>query len=230
MEVWTTIIPHLVEDYSVHTIAVPGHSSDSDVSDPTSAMESLFASYDNLDLERPLVVGHSLGTALAVLLMSQKEVSGLVILDQCLNSTDVVDTAKTLENAAKTSVQTALSELFQTFGSDRVIAQGVRGLGLPHLTLQTLNSLWSGGGEGIWPMLHALLATSDKPILSLEWSEFGDAYDAWCSETVPRMTRERMPDSDHHWFFVDQPKETADRIRLFDNNMSSSRNAGRRAN
>lgn len=210
------MIPFFGEDYSVHTIAVPGHSSGSDVSDATVVIENLLSSYDELGLEQPLVVGHSLGTVLALLLMSQKDVSGLVILDQCLNATDVIDTAKTLENAAKTSVQEALSELFIAIGSERVVAQGVRGLGLPHLTLRTLDSLWSGGGAGIWPMLHALLANSDKPILSLEWSEFGDPYDEWCAETVPRMIRERMPDSDHHWFFVDQPKDTADRIRLFD--------------
>lgn len=214
-EIWNSIDSVLGLTYRVHRIDLPGHSEGSEVSDLSQALETVLAQFDSFGAETPLLVGHSLGGLLALLIMMQRETSGLVVLDQPFGPSSKVDTAAILQNSEKIGVQAALNDLFTSLGSQALVNDENRGGGLPYLTHKTLSSLWSGGGDETWNMLAMLLAAIPQPILSLEWDNYGDNYSEWIKSNAPKIIRETMPGAQHHWFFLDLPHETAARISSF---------------
>jgi len=216
--VWTTLAEHLKQHFSIHYLPTPGHSRAAEIETQEDIVNTVVAEYDALKLSKPFVVGHSLGAAMAVVLATQRDVSGIVMLDQPIAQSNSIDLSTGLENAAKIGVKPAILEQFAILGIDKIINHQYQGNAIENLTYKSLNTLWSGTGPDAWTVLFDMFRSLQVPSYALEFGDYGDAYDQIVSASCPLLVREKMPGAKHHWFFIDQPKETAELVTNFYSN------------
>lgn len=219
--VWEPLAHHLSPHFSVHTLALPGHGANDSITDTASAIESFINHYDALNLERPLVVGHSAGALLGVILSSVREFSGVVLLDQPLILAGDIDTEKLFKTVDKKDVQASLQTIFVGLGSDRISNTGYQGLSIQHITYETLSTFWGGPAAAFMASVQHIISSAKTRVLSLEWIQYDADGAAQISEMAPTLIREKLEGATHHWAHIDHPDLIAKRLLTFSGTLAT---------
>jgi len=215
VEVWEPMSPYLSERFSVHTLSLPGHAPNTEIDDIGAAIQVVLNEFDALGLRNPYVVGHSAGAIICILLASQREVAGLVMLDQPLLPMELLDTEILYKTLDKDEIEKTVQAGLMALGSDRIVSRNFHGKNIKHLTYATLSVFWGAHSQDLLVQLRELLRSVRSPMFSLEWIPVDDDYSTTIREIAPRLVRETFADAQHHWFHIDLPEQTASRIASF---------------
>jgi pimeloyl-ACP methyl ester carboxylesterase len=220
---WDELVPELARDARVIRVDLPGHGASSPLAEYSAAsLAAPLAGFVRaLGLERPRVVGHSLGGLLATLLGALVPVRSIVNVDQALRLGPFIELVRAIApRLSGADFCAALNEEMEQLGGprlpERVRAElrayrvearrpVVLGLWLP-LVEET--------EESVVATLAPLLAQVRAPYLSLHGDDPGEGYAAWLRALLPAAQVEIWPGLGH-WLHRVEPERFLARVRAF---------------
>jgi pimeloyl-ACP methyl ester carboxylesterase/predicted ester cyclase len=120
---WQPVVERLSGEFRCVTVDLPGHGATPGpprrLTDVAAELRTLL---DALDVERPLLVGHSMGAVLAVLYAGRHPVSGVVTVDQSLDVRPFARLVKHLEPTLRAGFDEAFEPFDRDIGVDRLPA------------------------------------------------------------------------------------------------------------
>jgi pimeloyl-ACP methyl ester carboxylesterase len=219
---WDPIVERLTADRSVLAVDVRGHgaSPKADSYDAISMASDIRALVDELGLDEPMVLGHSMGGLVATAYAALAPTVAVVNVDQPLDlvgfQAQVQEVEPLLRSDAFGDVITGLFASMRgplsAEESERVEAlrapdrDVVLGVWAPLLELEVAD---------LRAMVDQVVGGIDVPYLSLHGIDPGEGYDAWLQERIPTATVERWDGTGHYPHLVD-PDRFIDRVRALD--------------
>jgi pimeloyl-ACP methyl ester carboxylesterase len=221
--VWEEFVPELSRDARVIRVDLPGHGASSPL--PTYTAQTLVTPLaelvQKLELDRPHVVGHSLGGLMATLLGALVPVRSIINVDQSLRLGPFIEQVRAIapQLAGPDFVEALTDEMdrlggpamtvelrreLQKYRTD-VVRPVVLGLWLP---------LVNESEESVTAMLAPLLGQVTVPYLSLHGEEPDNDYEAWLRNLIPSAHAEVWPGLGH-WLHRLKPVRFARRARTF---------------
>jgi len=222
---WHPLLASLAEGREVLTVDLRGHG-ESDIEDPydpityaTDVAETVQA----LGLERPLVIGHSLGGVVASAYAAIAPCVGVVNVDQPLRLADFQAGLLQLEPMLTGSQEEFEAAIAMVFGAmngplpaDEVQRiEHLRGTPRQSVVLGTWDSVLHGTVEELDATVEALAAAITVPYLALHGIDPGPGYAEWLTALVPSATVEVWADHGHYPHLVD-PARFVDRVAEFE--------------
>lgn len=175
-------------------------------------------------VERPHLVGHSLGGAVVTAAGSALDVGSVVDVDQSLRLDDLKAQLMPAEPMLRDpeQYQLVVDAMFEMMMGDRLDAdEAVRINGLRRASHEVVLGVWelllTEPVESIAATVDAALAGyagRDVPYLALFGIDPGDGYAEWLSERVTGAEVEYWPDHGHYPHLV-EPDAFVDRLRTF---------------
>lgn len=220
---WDALVPALAREARVIRLDLPGHGASSSLPEYSAAsLATPLAGFVRaLALERPRVVGHSLGGLLATLLGALVPVRSIVNVDQSLRLASFIERVRSIApRLSGPEFCAALNEEMELLGGPRLPAAVrdelrayrvearrpvVLGLWLP-LVDQT--------EEAVVAAFAPLLAQVKAPYLSLHGDDPGAGYEAWLRALLPTARVEVWPGLGH-WLHRVEPERFVARVREF---------------
>ena len=216
---WHPLLASLAEGREVLTVDLRGHG-ESDIEDPydpityaTDVAETVQA----LGLERPLVIGHSLGGVVASAYAAIAPCVGVVNVDQPLRLADFQAGLLQLEPMLTGSQEEFEAAIAMVFGAmngplpaDEVQRiEHLRGTPRQSVVLGTWDSVLHGTVEELDATVEALAAAITVPYLALHGIDPGPGYAEWLTALVPSATVEVWADHGHYPHLVDPARFVA---------------------
>ncbi len=217
---WRPIVERLGDGMRSIAIDLPAHGeSGGDPCGLDAAAARIHDLLAALEVERPIVVGHSLSGALAFVYASMYPTDGIVTVDQGVDVSVFSRTVKQLEPALRSDrFGEAFAPFQQSMGFDR-LAEPLRSLVQraqrvdQNVVLGYWDEIIRSSPEELQARIDAMLATIDTPSLSI----FARPLDEGDSKRLGRLTRARVevwPGEGHFVHLVD-PDRFAETLRLF---------------
>lgn len=218
---WAPITERLADAFTCVTVDLPGHGSspaggDLGILALVAAVRSVV---EGLGLERPAIVGHSLGAGVAAVYAAAHGARRVVLVDQSLRFGDFARLAQRHGDALRGPRTTeALWEIEMELGlgpyaevdamRERVLAFSREVvLGIWDVPLSTPPDELTARAEGFLPRI-------DAPLLALHGSPPADGYVGWLTWLVPTAAVEVWDGTGHLLHLVD-PDRFAARVRAF---------------
>ncbi len=221
--VWDEFVPDLSRDARVIRVDLPGHGASSPL--PTYNAQTLVTPLaefvQKLELDRPHVIGHSLGGLMATLLGGLVPVRSIINVDQSLRLGPFIELVRSIapQLAGPDFVEALTDEMDQLGGPAMTVELRrelqkyrieamrpvVLGLWLP-LVSETEESLT----ETLAPMLRQVTA----PYLSLHADDPGVGYEGWLRMFIPGGQIEVWPGLGH-WLQRIHPARFLARVHAF---------------
>jgi pimeloyl-ACP methyl ester carboxylesterase len=174
------------------------------------------------DRPGPLVVGHSMGGAVATFYGAAFPARGIVNIDQTLQLGGFKDALTQLEpmlRGDEQSFQEALTMIFSSLAGALPTAEAERIQSIRRPRQDVILQLWSPvldspPGE-LDERIEVLLRAITSPYLAIHGDQLGPGYSAWLTALLPTATVEVWPGLGHYPHLVD-PQRFVARIRQFD--------------
>ena len=209
---WEPLDERLATDHTVVRLDLRGHGRSGDAEDYSAlamAMD-LAAVVDAAGLDRPLVVGHSLGAVVATAYAAGAPTRGVVNIDQTLRFSDFAATVRQLEHQLRgDGFHAALRAIFQHLDGPlvpdalrfRLVAHRDEArqdvvLGAWDLTFTATDEELDGVAAMVAPGITV-------PYLSLAGNDLGDDYVPWLTSLLPQATVEQWEGHGHYPHLVD---------------------------
>ncbi|MFM2078933.1 MAG: hypothetical protein RJA49_2823 [Actinomycetota bacterium] len=222
---WHPLLSSLGQEHEVLAVDLRGHG-ESDIEDPydpityaTDVAETVQA----LGLERPLVIGHSLGGVVASAYAAVAPCVGVVNVDQPLRLADFQAALQQLEpmlTGSQDEFETAIAMIFDAMNGPLPAGEVQRIEHLrakPHqrVVLGTWDSVLHSSIDELDATVAALASAITVPYLSLHGIDPGPGYATWLTGLVPTAVVEVWPDQGHYPHLVD-PQRFLRRIADFE--------------
>jgi pimeloyl-ACP methyl ester carboxylesterase len=210
---WHPLLASLSGGREVLTVDLRGHG-ESDIEDPydpityaTDVVETVQA----LGLERPLVIGHSLGGVVASAYAAIAPCVGVVNIDQPLRLAAFQEGLLQLEPMLTGSQEEFEAAIAMVFGamngplpaSEVERIEHLRGTPRQSVVLGTWDSVLHGTVEELDATVEALAGAITVPYLALHGIDPGPGYAEWLTGLVPSATVEVWADHGHYPHLVD---------------------------
>lgn len=210
---WHPLLSSLAEGREVLAVDLRGHG-ESDIEapyDPITYATDVAETVQALGLERPLVIGHSLGGIVASAYAAVAPCVGIVNIDQPLRLADFQAGLLQLEpmlTGSQEEFQAAIAMVFGLMNGPLSEAEvqridRLRGAPRQEVVLGTWDSVLHGTVEELDATVVALAGAITVPYLSLHGIDPGVGYADWLTGLVPTATVEQWPDHGHYPHLVD---------------------------
>jgi pimeloyl-ACP methyl ester carboxylesterase len=220
------VAERLGASHEVITFDLRGHgeSGHADTYDLGSMATDVATVIDAAGVERPHLVGHSLGGAVVTAAGSFLDVASVVDIDQSLRldgfKAQLAPAESMLRDPAQ--YQLVVDAMFETMMGDQMpVEEVVRLSGLRHADHEVVLGVWelllSEPVEQIAATVDAALAGyagKDVAYLALFGLDPGEGYDTWLADRIPASTVEYWADHGHYPHLVD-PDRFVERLRDF---------------
>jgi pimeloyl-ACP methyl ester carboxylesterase len=220
---WDELVPALARGARVIRVDLPGHGASSPLLqyDAAALATPLAAFVNALGLERPRVIGHSLGGLLATLLGALVPVRSIVNVDQPLRLGSFIERVRAIApRLAGPEFCAALNDEMEQLGGPRLpprVRDELRAYRVEARRPVVLG-LWlplvDATEESVVATLAPLLAQVRAPYLSLHGDDPGAGYGAWLRGLVPSARTEIWPGLGH-WLHRVEPERFLARVRAF---------------
>jgi pimeloyl-ACP methyl ester carboxylesterase len=225
-ESWRPLIPALVEHYDVVAVDLRGHGAspppDGGAFDPITLATDVAETLADLDMHTPLVVGHSLGGAVATAFAAVARPRAVLNVDQPLRLAAFKDGLAQLEPMLRgdpASFQTAIDMVFGQLMGPLSTEETRRLRALRRADQAVVLAIWSTIFESTADELDAavteLAAAVTAPYLSLHGIDPGSEYTRWLQALIPTATVEVWPEQGHYPHLV-HPARFLERLVDFD--------------
>jgi pimeloyl-ACP methyl ester carboxylesterase len=218
---WDELVPDLARDARVLRVDLPGHGASSALPEYTAAsLATPLAGFVRaLGLERPRVIGHSLGGLLATLLGALVPVRSIVNVDQSLRLGPFIELVRSIApRLAGPEFCAALNDEMELLGGPRLperVRDELRGYRVEARRPVVLG-LWlplvDATEASVVEQLAPLLSQVRAPYLSLHGADPGPGYEAWLRALVPSAEVE-VWDGLGHWLHRVEPERFLARVR-----------------
>lgn len=221
--VWDELVPELERDHRVIRVDLPGHGESSPLA--TYSAGTLAAPIaelvQTLGLERPRIIGHSLGGVVATLLGALLPARSIVNVDQSLRLGPFIELVRSIAPRLQgPSFVDALNEEMELLGGPRLperVRRELRGYRVEARRPVVLG-LWlplaNETEESVLEPLTPLLRQIRAPYLSLFGDDPGPGYESWLRGLIPSATVETWPGLGH-WLHRVEPERFLARVRAF---------------
>jgi len=220
---WDELMPALSHDARVIRDDLSGHGASSPLPEYSAPalVTPLAELVQALKLDRPHVIGHSLGGLMATLLGALVPVRSIVNVDQSLRLGSFIELARGIApRLSGPGFVDALNEEMELLGGPRLperVRRELRGYRV-EARRRVVVGLWlplaEQAEEAVVATLTPLLRRVRAPYLSLHGSDPGPGYEAWLRELVPSARVETW-EGLGHWLHRVEPERFVRRMREF---------------
>jgi pimeloyl-ACP methyl ester carboxylesterase len=222
-EIWDGTVSRLAGEYRCVRLDLRGHGQSGDAADysPFTMASDVAAVVTGLGLERPALVGHSLGAVVATAYATGAPACCVVNVDQLLRFGDFGAALAPMESALRgEGFRETMSAMFAAMAGDR----------LPPDARAYLDEREAGARQdvvlGVWDlvfktpvdeltsMAEQLLPAVTVPYLALHGSDPGPGYAEWLTGLVPTASVE-VWDGLGHFLLLAEPDRFATRLGQF---------------
>ncbi len=210
---WHPLLSSLGADHEVLAVDLRGHG-ESDIEDPYDPITyatDVAETVRSLGLERPLVIGHSLGGVVASAYAAVAPCVGVVNVDQPLRLADFQAALQQLEPMLTGSQQDFEAAIGMIFGAmngplpepELHRIEHLRAHPRQHVVLRTWDAVLHSSPAELDATVATLAGAITVPYLSLHGIDPGPGYAAWLTGLVPTAVVEVWPDQGHYPHLVD---------------------------
>jgi pimeloyl-ACP methyl ester carboxylesterase len=220
---WDPLVPLLAEHFDVVAVDLRGHGESTKTApfDVDTLTDDVTELVGQLRLDRPLLIGHSLGGVVVSAMAAAVDPPGVINVDQPLELSGfhagLAPSAPLIRGTPEEfdgfigGLLTALQGPLPAAEQDRL-----RALGRPDQ--EVVNDIWQRVIDGpvaeIDAWTDAILAGVTVPYLSLHGLDPGPEYTAWLTARCPTATVEVWPDHGHYPHLLD-PERFLARVTEF---------------
>ena len=217
---WSPVVERLAEEFRCVTIDLPGHGhSPGPIRPLAQVAEDLHRLLGALGIERPVVVGHSMGAVLATLYAASWPVAGVVDVDQSLDLRPFAQLVHKLEPSLHGD---RFADAFEPFersigvqdlpSPERSRVSGARNVG-QELVMGYFNEVLETSPEDLHTRVTAAARAPGVPWLGVFGREL-DSEEKSLVELLPRAELEEWPGRGHLVHLV-EPDRFAHRLGAF---------------
>ena len=211
--VWNVVKKHLTENSKTSCIAVPGHAESDLLEAPNmlSVLQTTLDRFDAIDVgdSKPVVVGHSLGALLAIVIAAQRPCKAVVLVDQPLSAEFTPDIKTLLERSSAGETSAVIEDVRRSLGEDLSDHRELLGQNASNISHEYLNAVWMGGDSDSIQITTGLMAQITAPTYALHCEDLGQDYKNWVEALSPNLSYSVWDHAKHHWFFVDDGERFA---------------------
>lgn len=220
---WDPLVPRLAEHFDVVAADLRGHGESAKVApfDVGTLAEDLAGLTALLGLQRPYLVGHSLGAVVVSAMAGMIDPAGVLNLDQPLDLSGLhaaLAPAAPLIRGSAEQFESFIAALFASLEGPLPDAERARIRSHGRADQEVVNGVWSpvidGSVEEIDAFVDALLAGITAPYLALHGINPGPGYERWLVARCPTAHVEFWPDHGHYPHLVD-PERFLARVTEF---------------
>ena len=220
---WDGAVARLAGRFRCVRVDLPGHglSPDSDAYDPGTMAAALGDAVADAGIERPLLVGHSLGGAVVTMYAAGAPTTGVVNVDQPMRLGDFARAVQPLADGLRgDDFPSALAIVFGALGVDRVPAELRGRLEEQHrdarqdVVLGVWGQLFDVAPDDLTALVESGLRTLRVPYLAIHGGDPGDDYVMWLRNLMPQAVIE-VWDGDGHYPHLVEPDRFAETVARF---------------
>ena len=215
---WDPIVERLRATYRVVTVDLRGHGESplGEAYDPVSYATDVVETVASAGIERPVVIGHSLGGVVASAVAAISPVGGVINVDQPLRLSGFKDSLTQLEPMLRGSdaeFRQAIDMVFLMMEGPLADPERTRIRSLRHPTqsvvLGTWESVFTSTPEELDATVGALAGAIHVPYLSLHGIDPGPEYSPWLTSLLPTATVETWGEQGHYPHLIDPARFVA---------------------
>lgn len=225
---WHPLLHSFAAQHKVLAVDLRGHG-ESDLDDgydPISYATDVVETAVSLGLDRPLVIGHSLGGVVASAVAAISPVRGVINIDQPLRLSGFKAGLAQLEPMLKgdeESFQQAMGMMFGAMEGPLPADEAARVRGLRRANQEVVLATWASVFDSTEAELDetvaALAGAITVPYLAIHGIDPGPDYAAWLQGLVPTAVVEVWPDLGHYPHLV-EPQRFLARVAEFEATLS----------
>lgn len=225
---WDPLVPALAEDHTVVLVDLPGHgaSGPGESYDVVSLARAVAGVVDELEVPVPLVVGHSLGGAVATAYAAAHPCRAVVNVDQPLDLAGFQAALRELEpmlRGDKASFEAAIDAVFSAMAGELSGPERDRLEALREPRQDVVLAIWGPVLEQTAGELDALVrslgAAVQVPYRAIHGIDPGSTYATWLAEVIPGANLEVWDGVGHYPHLV-HPQRFLERLRAFEAGLS----------
>ena len=194
--IWQPVVERLKDRFRCVSVDLPGHGKSDDLPCTADYRLDALASrlhqwFEVVEIERPLLVGHSLGGAIASFYAAQYPVRGVINLDQLLRLGPMMEAVKERRAVIRGPDFAGFWEgLMQSFGLERLppdVREWARSLSRPRqeIVLNYWDPLFHSQAEEFQAYIDDALRRIDAPYLALHGVLPDGDYAGWMHARMP---------------------------------------------
>jgi pimeloyl-ACP methyl ester carboxylesterase len=209
---WAPIDQRLATDHTVITLDLRGHGESGDADDYSAlAMtQDLAAVVAAVGIDRPLLVGHSLGGVVVTAYAAGAPALAVVDIDQSLRFSDFKAVLGQLEHQLRGSgFHPAMRAVFNALDGPlmpdhlRVRLAANRDHARQDVVLGVWDMVFTQSGDELDAMADAVGPAITVPFLAIHGSDPGEDYASWLTKRIPHAQVELWADHGHYPHLVD---------------------------
>jgi len=210
---WDPLLPRLAEGHYVLSVDLRGHgeSDEGDAYDPISYASDVVETAAALGVERPLLVGHSLGGVVVSAFAAIAPCVGVVNVDQPLKLADFQGSLQMVQTSlegTQADFEYAIAMIFGMLNGplpehERDRIEALRGTPNRDVVMATWDAVLHSTPEELDATVAALAGAITVPYLSLHGIDPGPGYAAWLTGLVPTATVELWDELGHYPHLVE---------------------------
>jgi pimeloyl-ACP methyl ester carboxylesterase len=223
---WDPLVPDLATDHTVVAVDVRGHGESAFAAtyDSQAMAGDVAAVLAALELDDPLVVGHSMGGIVVTAFAADHACRGVVNIDQSIALGDFQDLVRGAEPMLRSDdfggVITALFDSMQgPLPADEVARIGALRRPDQGVVLGVWAPLLELSRDELDALVASLAGQVRVPYLALHGIDPGAGYTSWLQGVIPTATVE-VWDGDGHYPHLVQPARFLARLRAFESTLA----------
>lgn len=226
---WEPLLAPLAEAHDVIAVDLRGHGESAAVEpfDLVTMAADVHEVVDSIGVGQPVVVGHSLGGAVATAYAAMFECRGVIDIDQPLKLGDFQAVLRSIEPALRgdeATFRNTLDMMLSSLRGSLTDPQWDRLQTLRRADQRVVLAIWSvvldSPREQLDQMVADVASAVKVPYLSLHGQDPGPDYEAWLTAHVPRATVE-VWDGSGHYPHLAQPERFLERVTTFEGSLGT---------
>jgi len=223
---WDPLVPALAEHHTVVAIDMRGHgeSGPAAIYDPPAMADDVAAVVSGLDLDPPVVVGHSMGGIVVTAFAGAHPCRGVINVDQSIVLGDFQELVQGVEPLLRSDAfGEFISDLFDglhgPLSADEVARLRALRRPVPEVVLGVWAALLECTPAELDELVIAMTSAVQVPYLALHGNDPGPDYGRWLDHAIPTARLEVWEDSGHYPHLV-HPERFVERVRAFESGLA----------